>query len=144
MIHGPNLNLLGTREPQVYGSATLQEINTALEKLGGDLDLQVDTFQSNHEGQLIDKIQEAANKYHGLLINPAALTHYSYSLRDALAAVNLPFVEVHLSNIHAREAFRETSLTAPLAEGLICGFGARSYLLGLRALAEKLSESATS
>ncbi len=141
VIHGPNLNMLGKREPEVYGSLTLEQINLALAERAADLGLELEYFQSNHEGAIIDIIQQAEGAFKGILINPAAFTHYSYALRDALASVNLPFVEVHLSNIFAREAFREHSVTASLATGIICGFGLNSYLMGLEALAAKAAGS---
>jgi len=134
VLHGPNLNLLGLREPEIYGATTLKDINARLEKEAGTLDASLHCFQSNHEGALVDQIQGALGKFSGILINPAAYTHTSVALRDALAAVNLPTVEVHLSNIHQREAFRHHSYIAPIAVGQICGFGAESYYLGLRAL----------
>jgi 3-dehydroquinate dehydratase-2 len=136
VIHGPNLNLLGQREPEIYGRTTLSEINRSLTALGTQLGLAVDTFQSNHEGAIVDCIQQAAEKCDGLIINAAAFTHTSIAIRDALAALNVPVVEVHLSNIHRREAFRHTSLIAGVATGQILGLGARGYLLALRALAE--------
>ncbi|BAW97647.1 3-dehydroquinate dehydratase, type II [[Synechococcus] sp. NIES-970] len=138
VLHGPNLNLLGLREPEIYGSTTLQDINALLEADAATLDVSLHCFQSNHEGILIDKIQAARENFSGILINPAAYTHTSVALRDAFAAVSLPVVEVHLSNIHQREAFRHHSYIAPIAIGQICGFGAESYRLGLRALVQYL------
>jgi len=134
VLHGPNLNLLGKREPDVYGSLTMEEINQSIGQLAAELGCTVAFFQSNSEGGLIDAIQAAAGDCDGILINPAAYTHTSVAIRDALSAVQLPFVEVHLSNIHRREQFRHSSFMAPLAVGQICGFGRDSYLLGLRAL----------
>lgn len=134
VLHGPNLNLLGQREPEIYGHLTLDEINLALAKRAIELGVKVETYQSNHEGAIIDKVQEASKQFQGLLINPGALSHYSFALRDALAAASLPLVEVHLSNVFARESFRHTSVIAPIAKGTICGLGLDSYLLGLQAL----------
>lgn len=134
VLHGPNLNMLGKREPKLYGTRTLNDINSSLEKLAGELGCALSIYQSNTEGELIDAIQAAVADCDGILINPAAYTHTSIAIRDALSAVGLPCVEVHLSNIHSRESFRHTSLTAPIAIGQICGFGSDSYLLGLRAL----------
>jgi 3-dehydroquinate dehydratase-2 len=138
VIHGPNLNLLGSREPHIYGRRTLEEINTSLTTLGLRLGVSVDSFQSNHEGALIDRIQQAAGVYAGIIINAAAYTHTSVAIRDALAALSIPVIEVHLSNIHKREAFRNTSLTAAVVTGQIVGLGATGYQLALRALAEMI------
>ncbi len=134
VLHGPNLNMLGKREPKLYGTRTLNDINSLLEKLAAELGCTLSIYQSNTEGELIDVIQAAVADCDGILINPAAYTHTSIAIRDALSAVGLPCVEVHLSNIHSRESFRHTSLIAPIAIGQICGFGSDSYLLGLRAL----------
>jgi len=138
VINGPNLNKLGQRDPLLYGTSTLQELNSLLAKEAVLLGVALETFQSNHEGELIDLIQttDAA----ALVINPGALTHYSYALRDALADYSGPVVEVHLSNIHAREDFRQKSVTAGVTSGLISGFGFDSYLLGLRAAVSRLQK----
>jgi 3-dehydroquinate dehydratase II len=138
VLHGPNLNLLGTREPGVYGSTTLEGINASLAALAAELGVELRILQSNTEGTLVDAIQGALADCQGILINPAAYTHTSVAIRDAVAATALPAVEVHLSNIHAREAFRAHSYLAPIAAGQICGFGPTSYLLGLRALVSLL------
>ncbi len=134
ILHGPNLNLLGLREPAIYGADTLESINRSLRELARELGGEVSILQSNHEGVLVDAIQGALGSVDGILINPAAYTHTSVAIRDAVAAVGLPTVEVHLSNIHQREEFRHRSYLAPVAAGQICGFGPESYLLGLRAL----------
>lgn len=134
VIHGPNLNWLGKREPAVYGSQTLADLNKLLTGYAEDNALELKIFQSNSEGQLIDIIQQESTWAEAILINPGAYTHYSYALRDALAGVDLPVVEVHLSNIHTREEFRHHSVIAPIAVGQICGFGFDSYLLGLKAI----------
>jgi len=138
VVHGPNLNFLGRREPGIYGATTLDEINQTLVSEGQRLGLAVTTVQSNHEGVLVDYIQSAWNVHQGIVINPGAYTHTSVAIRDAIAAVAIPTVEVHLSNIHQREAFRHHSYIAPVAIGQICGFGADSYRLGLLALAHYL------
>lgn len=138
VIHGPNLNLLGRREPNVYGHNTLEFINQMIQQEARQLDIAVELFQSNHEGALVDCIQATWQQQQGLLINPGAYTHTSVAIRDAIAAVAIPTVEVHLSNIHQREAFRHHSYIAPVAIGQICGFGADSYRLGLQALVSYL------
>ncbi len=141
VINGPNLNMLGVREPHVYGGLSLSEINRRLESLASNMHAELEFFQSNHEGAIIDRIHEAYAFQDGILINPGALTHYSYAIRDALRSVGLPVVEVHLSNVHARESFRHHSVIAPIAVGQICGFGAFSYELGLRALLQTMEQN---
>ncbi len=134
VLHGPNLDLLGQREPEIYGKITIENINGALKEEAKKFNAELDIIQSNHEGEIVDIIGKAAEKYKGILINPAAYTHTSVAIRDAISAVNVPAVEVHLSNIYAREEFRHTSLIAPVVKGQISGFGLESYTLGLRAL----------
>lgn len=140
VLHGPNLNLLGTREPDLYGRESLKDINGAIAALAGELGVSVECRQSNIEGELVTWIQEAAGHYQGLVMNPAAYTHTSVALRDAVVAVGIPFIEVHLSNIHTRENFRRRSYLAPVAVGQISGFGVNSYLLGLRAVVAVLGQ----
>ncbi len=142
VLHGPNLNLLGQREPEVYGRETLAEIDARLRRLAAELGVALEIFQANGEGELVDRIQESAGRVQGFLINAGAYTHTSVALLDALVGVGRPFVEVHLSNIHGREEFRRRSLLAPRAAGIVMGFGAASYLLGLRGLALRLRASA--
>ncbi|NWF59691.1 MAG: type II 3-dehydroquinate dehydratase [Fischerella sp.] len=140
VLHGPNLNLLGQREPGIYGSLTLAEINRQLEAESQKMAVKVFTMQSNHEGVLVDAIHDALGQHQGILINAGAYTHTSVALRDAIAAVNLPTVEVHLSNIYRREEFRHHSYIAAVAVGQVSGFGAQSYILGLQALAYYLRQ----
>jgi 3-dehydroquinate dehydratase II len=139
VLHGPNLNLLGSRENEIYGDLTLEEINKRIKKFAKEKGFVVELYQSNHEGELVTKIQEAKGTVDAMVITPAAYTHTSIAMRDALAAAKIPTVEVHLSNIYSREEFRQKSLTAPIALGVISGFGANSYLLGLQALWENIS-----
>lgn len=134
VIHGPNLNLLGKREPEIYGKTTLREINQALEKLAKIKKIALTIKQSNHEGEIVDLIGKSRDKYSGLLINPAAYTHTSVAIRDAVLASGLTTVEVHLSNIYKREEFRHKSLISPVAKGTVMGFGLKSYILGMEAL----------
>lgn len=138
VIHGPNLNLLGAREPKVYGRITLKEINSQLLKLAKKEKVGLEIVQSNHEGQIVDLIGKSKDKYEAILINPAAYTHTSVAIRDAISACGLPVIEVHLSNIYSREEFRHNSLIAPVAKGQISGFGGNSYLLGLLAVLKLL------
>jgi 3-dehydroquinate dehydratase-2 len=138
VIHGPNLNWLGKREPNVYGKQTLDDLNGILQRAAMEMNMVLKIFQNNSEGSLIDFIQAESGWAEAILINPGAYTHYSYALRDALAGVGLPVVEVHLSNIYARESFREHSVIAPIAKGQIAGFGFNSYILGLKAIQEIL------
>ena len=133
MLHGPNLNLLGRREPEVYGKLTLPDVNAMLTAKAAELDLEIEFVQTNHEGVLVDAIQSAEGCYGCIIINPAALTHYSVAVRDALAGISVPAIEVHLSNIYNREEFRHHSVTAPVTVGQIAGFGAQSYVLALQA-----------
>jgi 3-dehydroquinate dehydratase-2 len=134
VLHGPNLNLLGQREPDIYGRVDFDEINRRIVAAGEDLGFEVRTFQSNHEGTLIDQIHDAQQWACGIIINPAAYTHTSVAIRDAVAAITIPVIEIHLSNTQSRESFRHTSLIAPVCVGSIAGFGWRSYILGLQAL----------
>lgn len=143
VLHGPNLNLLGRREPEVYGTTTLEEINASLRQLAEAEGLELETLQSNHEGDLIDTLHRSMGYAAGVIINPGALAHYSLSLRDALAALSVPVVEVHLSNIHAREPFRHQSVVAPVVTGQISGLGPAGYRLALTYLAERLRSTST-
>lgn len=138
VVHGPNLRLLGKREPEVYGTATLADIDEALTVLAGELGVEIETFQSNHEGELLDYIEDAGVRASGFVINPGALTHTSVALRDALTGVGRPFVEVHLSNTASREPFRHHSYLSGVAAGVVYGFGVQSYLLGLQGLVARL------
>lgn len=140
LLHGPNLNLLGRREPSVYGTLTLDEVNQRVLGAAASLEAEVSPLQSNHEGLLIDAVHDARTWADGILINPGALTHTSYALRDAFSSVALPSVEVHLSNIHAREEFRHRSLLAPVMKGMICGLGWRGYVHALQILVETIRE----
>jgi 3-dehydroquinate dehydratase II len=141
VVHGPNLNLLGEREPEVYGRTRLADIDKELKRLGHELEMNVETYQSNSEGAIVDRIQEARGKCDVLLINPGAYTHTSVATRDAIAAVNIPVIEVHLSNVYRREPFRHHSTIADIAHGRIMGFGAESYSLALRAARTIAEES---
>lgn len=141
VLNGPNLNMLGQREPEVYGSETLAGINRSVGALADELNVTVEFFQSNSEGELVDKIQLASCCFDGIIINPAAYTHTSVAIRDAIAAVGLPTVEVHLSNVYRREEFRHKSLVAPVVLGQIAGFGSAGYLLALRGLVDYLDRN---
>jgi 3-dehydroquinate dehydratase-2 len=140
VLHGPNLNLLGTREPEIYGSMTLSDINTKLTELGQGFGAELKCFQSNHEGALIDALQDAQTWADGVIFNPGGYTHTSVALRDAISAMRPPVIEVHLSNVYAREEFRHVSMISAVCRGKIIGFGWRSYTLGLRALIEMLEK----
>lgn len=139
VIHGPNLNMLGKREPAIYGKTTLNEINKKLKEAAKNLEVAVDTFQSNHEGEIVEKIQDAMGKYQGLIINPAAYTHTSIAIRDALLLLDIPIIEIHLSNIYKRESFRNKSMIADIATGQISGFGILGYLMALESIATMIS-----
>ena len=136
VIHGPNLNMLGKREPEIYGNTSLDDINTGLTALGIKLNLDVVTFQSNHEGAIVEKIQDAIGKYKGIIINPAAYTHTSIAIRDAILLLDIPVIEIHLSNIYKRESFRHKSMIADVVSGQISGFGIQGYFLALEALSK--------
>lgn len=142
VLHGPNLNLLGRREPEVYGSTTLEEIDRRLSEAAGGLGVEVVPYQANGEGELVDWIHALADRVAGFVVNAGAYTHTSIALRDALVGVGRPFVEVHLSNVHARERFRHRSFLAPVASGIVVGFGAESYLLALEGLVRRLRAEA--
>lgn len=141
VLHGPNLRLLGRREPDVYGTVTLKEIDELLARTGAELGVEVECHQSNHEGELLDLVESCAGRVDGFVVNAGAYTHTSVALRDALVGVERAFVEVHLSNTSARETFRHTSFLAPVAQGVVYGFGAQSYLLGLRGLVSHLKRT---
>jgi 3-dehydroquinate dehydratase-2 len=143
IIHGPNLRLLGRREPEVYGTSTLTEIESELRATASELEIEVEFFQSNHEGEILDFLEEVEPRVQGIVINPGGLTHTSVSLRDGLVGIGLPVVEVHLSNTSAREEFRHRSFIAPIALATVAGFGKNSYVLGLRGLAAHLHQSST-
>ena len=140
LIHGPNLNLLGQREPEVYGKVTIEEINQDVKKEADAEGINVEIMQSNHEGEIVDIIGKAKDNFEGIIINPAAYTHTSVAIRDAISAAGIPTIEVHLSNIYSREEFRHTSLVAPVALGQISGFGKYSYILAIKAIAKILNK----
>ena len=141
VLHGPNLNLLGTREPEIYGSTTLDDINEMIAERAAEAGIETAFYQSNHEGDLVDAIQQANHKFDFIIFNAAAFTHYSIAIRDAIAAIDVPVIEVHISNIHQREEFRHTSVLAPGAMGQICGLGVESYLAALEAIIYKLNRA---
>lgn len=141
VLHGPNLNLLGTREPEIYGSTTLDDINGMIAERAAEAGIETAFYQSNHEGDLVDAIQQANHKFDFIIFNAAAFTHYSIAIRDAIAAIDVPVIEVHISNIHQREEFRHTSVLAPVAMGQICGLGVESYLAALEAIIYKLDRA---
>ena len=141
VLHGPNLNLLGTREPESYGSTTLDDINGMIAERAAEAGIETAFYQSNHEGDLVDAIQQANHKFDFIIFNAAAFTHYSIAIRDAIAAIDVPVIEVHISNIHQREEFRHTSVLAPVAMGQICGLGVESYLAALEAIIYKLNRA---
>lgn len=141
VLHGPNLNLLGTREPEIYGYTTLDDINTMIAARAAEAGIETAFYQSNHEGDLVDAIQQANHKFDFIIFNAAAFTHYSIAIRDAIAAIDVPVIEVHISNIHQREEFRHTSVLAPVAMGQICGLGVESYLAALEAIIYKLNRA---
>lgn len=141
ILNGPNLNLLGSREPETYGAATLEDILGGLAEVAAALGVEIAASQSNHEGELVDALQRAEGNVQGVVFNPGAYTHYSYALADAVASINIPVVEVHLSNVHAREKHRRKSVIAPACIGQVSGFGAKSYELGLRALIDALGKA---
>ena len=136
IVNGPNLNLLGNREDNIYGKDSLEKIKSDCEKKGTEKKLEIDFFQSNNEGEIIDKIHEVNNKYEGIIINPAAFTHSSIAILDSLRAISKPKIEIHLSNIYSREEYRKKSITSEGVDGLICGFGGNSYLLGIEAISK--------
>ncbi len=141
VLHGPNLNMLGTREPEIYGYTTLDDINEMIAERAAEAGIETAFFQSNHEGELVDALQQANHKFDFIIFNAAAFTHYSIAIRDAIAAIDVPVIEVHLSNIHKREEFRHTSVLAPVAMGQISGLGVESYLAALDAIIYKLNKA---